>query len=72
MGAFKRMADLPKMANTAEYVELYNEAADNDNAGVTNPALIRPKIPDGISYGKYRLAKSNFSKGSKFKAINYP
>jgi hypothetical protein len=26
--------------NTAEYVELYNEAADNDNAGVTNPALI--------------------------------
>lgn len=40
---------LPRMANTAAYVELYNEAADNDNAGVTNPALIRPKIPAGLA-----------------------
>ncbi|HEV8083296.1 MAG TPA: TonB-dependent receptor [Chitinophagaceae bacterium] len=44
-GGFQSHGDLPKMANTAEYVELYNEAADNDNAGVINPALIRPKIP---------------------------
>ena len=48
-GGFQSHGTLPKMANTAEYVQLYNEAADNDNAGVTNPALIRPKIPDGLA-----------------------
>ena len=48
-GGFQTHGDLPKMTNTSEYVELYNEAADNDNAGVTNPALIRPKIPSGLS-----------------------
>ncbi len=46
---FQSHGTLPKMANTAEYVQLYNEAADNDNLGVTNPALIRPKIPDSLN-----------------------
>ena len=47
-GGFQSHGTLPKMANTAEYVQLYNEAADNDNDGVTNSALIRPKIPTGL------------------------
>lgn len=54
---------LPKMANTAEYVEVYNEAADNDNAGVTNPALIRPKIPATISMANTDWLKAIFQNG---------
>src|ERR1051326_9184961 len=51
------------MANTAEYVELYNEAADNDNAGVTNPALIRPKIPATIDMANTDWLKAIFQNG---------
>ena len=48
-GGFQSHGTISKMANADQYVELYNEAADNDNQGVTNPALIRPKIPAGMS-----------------------
>ena len=51
------------MANTAEYVQLYNEAADNDNAGVTNPALIRPKIPEGLATANTDWLKAIFQNG---------
>ena len=54
---------LPKMANSTEYVELYNEAADNDNAGVTNPALIRPKIPAGTPMANTDWLKAIFQNG---------
>ena len=37
--------DLPKMLNTKQYVEIYNEAVNNDNAEITNPALKRKLIP---------------------------
>ena len=40
--------DLTPMANNQEYVQLYNEAATNDNASVTNPILLRPLIPDTL------------------------
>ena len=39
---------LTPMTNNAEYVQLYNEAATNDNATVTNPILLRPLIPDTL------------------------
>jgi TonB-linked SusC/RagA family outer membrane protein len=39
---------LPEMTNTAEYVELYNEAVANDNMDITNPALKRKPIPEGL------------------------
>jgi TonB-linked SusC/RagA family outer membrane protein len=62
-GGFQSHGTLPKMTNTAEYVELYNEAADNDNVGVTNPALIRPKIPAGINMANTDWLKSIFQNG---------
>ena len=62
-GGFQSHGTLPKMANTAEYVELYNEAADNDNAGVTNPALIRPKIPATINMANTDWLKAIFQNG---------
>lgn len=62
-GGFQEHGTLPKMANTAEYVELYNEAADNDNVGVTNPALIRPKIPGGLATSNTDWLKAIFQKG---------
>lgn len=62
-GGFQSHGTLPKMANTAEYVELYNEAADNDNAGVTNPALIRPKIPSTVNMANTDWLKAIFQKG---------
>ncbi len=62
-GGFQTHGTLPKMANTAEYVELYNEAADNDNAGVTNPALIRPKIPAGLGMANTDWLKAIFQNG---------
>ncbi|MFL5788556.1 MAG: SusC/RagA family TonB-linked outer membrane protein, partial [Flavisolibacter sp.] len=40
--------DLPKMLDTKEYVQIYNEAVANDNAEISNPALKRKPIPDGI------------------------
>lgn len=36
------------MANTAEYVRIYNEAANNDNAEFTNPSLFRKLITPEI------------------------
>lgn len=62
-GGFQSHGTIPKMANTAEYVQLYNEAADNDNAGVTNPALIRPKIPSTISMANTDWLKAIFQNG---------
>ena len=63
-GGVQTHGDLPKMANTAEYVQLYNEAADNDNAGITNPALIRPKIPDGLATANTDWLKAIFQNGA--------
>ena len=40
--------DLPKMANSAEYVQLYNEAVANDNVDISNPILKRTPIPDSL------------------------
>jgi TonB-dependent starch-binding outer membrane protein SusC len=62
-GGFQTPGTITKMSNTAQYVELYNEAADNDNAGVTNPALIRPKIPAGISMANTGWLKAIFQNG---------
>lgn len=62
-GGYQSHGALPKMANTAEYVELYNEAADNDNAGVTNPALLRPKIPPTVDMANTDWLKAIFQKG---------
>ncbi len=62
-GGFQSHGTLPKMANTAEYVQLYNEAADNDNAGVTNSALIRPKIPAGLPMANTDWLNGIFQKG---------
>jgi TonB-linked SusC/RagA family outer membrane protein len=62
-GGFQSPGTLTKMANTAEYVEAYNEAADNDNAGVTNPALIRPKIPAGINMANTDWLDAIFQNG---------
>jgi TonB-dependent starch-binding outer membrane protein SusC len=42
---------LVKMANTAQYVEIYNESATNDNAGKTNPIFLRPLITEDIADG---------------------
>ncbi|MBI3217991.1 MAG: TonB-dependent receptor [Bacteroidetes bacterium] len=36
------------MADTKEYVSIYNEAATNDNVG-KNPLLLRPLIPDALA-----------------------
>ena len=37
------------MTNKAQYIEVYNEAADNDNVGVTNPRLQRKKITEAMA-----------------------
>ncbi|MDP9042910.1 MAG: TonB-dependent receptor plug domain-containing protein, partial [Bacteroidota bacterium] len=39
---------LPKMCDTRQYAQLYNEAAINDNADITNPLLQRKLIPDSL------------------------
>jgi TonB-linked SusC/RagA family outer membrane protein len=39
---------LTKMCDNKEYTTLYNESATNDNAGVINPVLLRPLIPDSL------------------------
>ncbi len=36
------------MANSQEYISMYNEAATNDNAFVSNPSLQRPLIPSTL------------------------
>lgn len=40
--------NLPRMLNTQQYVELYNEAVANDNVDISNPALKRKPIPGDI------------------------
>jgi len=42
----QRHGPLTKMTNTAQYVEIYNEAANNDNAFISNDILKRPLISD--------------------------
>ncbi len=53
--------DLIPMTNAKEYDELYNEAATTDNAGVTNPILLRAAYPRYTSNGKYKLGRSDLS-----------
>ncbi|MDY0076410.1 MAG: TonB-dependent receptor [Bacteroidales bacterium] len=44
---FQQHGKLTEMANTAQYVDIYNEAARNDNAFIENPRLQRKYIePD--------------------------
>lgn len=51
---------LPKMLNTAEYVELYNEAVTNDNLDINNASLKRKYLPDTISMANTDWLKSIF------------
>lgn len=62
-GGFQTHGKLPKMTNTAEYVELYNESVDNDNEGVTNPILLRKKIPANIEMANTDWLDAIFQKG---------
>ena len=43
---FQQVGRLIPMANTAEYVQLYNEAANTDNAELSDPLLFRKLITD--------------------------
>lgn len=45
----QKASRLVDMANTAEYVDIFNEAASNDNEGKTNPIFLRPLITDDIA-----------------------
>lgn len=46
-GGFQTHGTLPKMLNTPEYIQMYNEAVDNDNKDITNATLKRkPITPD--------------------------
>jgi TonB-dependent starch-binding outer membrane protein SusC len=47
-GGIQEHGTLTKMANTTEYVQLYNEAVVNDNVDITNTTLKRIPIPTGI------------------------
>ncbi|SHG52721.1 TonB-linked outer membrane protein, SusC/RagA family [Chryseolinea serpens] len=44
----QRPSRLIKMANTAQYAEIYNEAANADNATKTNPLFFRKLITDDM------------------------
>ena len=44
----QRPSRLIEMADTEEYITIYNEAAVNDNAGKTNPIFFRKLITDDI------------------------
>jgi TonB-linked SusC/RagA family outer membrane protein len=46
---FQKPSRLIKMANTSQYVDIYNEAANNDNADVSNPIFLRPLITDAMA-----------------------
>ena len=52
--------NLTKMCNTSQYVELFNEAAANDNADISNPLLKRQPIPAGISMANTNWVDSIF------------
>lgn len=45
----QQVGHLTEMTNKAQYIELYNEAADNDNVGVDNTRLQRKKITDAMA-----------------------
>jgi len=62
-GGFQMHGNLPKMANAAQYVEIFNESVDNDNEGVTNPALLRKKIPADIVVNDVNWLDEIFRKG---------
>ncbi|RLD23916.1 MAG: TonB-dependent receptor [Bacteroidetes bacterium] len=46
---FQQVGHLTEMANKAQYIELYNEAAENDNVGVVNPRLQRKLITEAMA-----------------------
>ncbi len=54
---------LPGMTNTAEYVELYNEAVDNDNLDITNASLKRKPIPSTLEIANTDWLKAIFQHG---------
>ena len=54
---------LVKMLNTADYVQLYNEAVDNDNLDISNSSLKRKKIPDDVQMANTDWLKSIFRNG---------
>ncbi len=45
----QQVGKLTEMTNKGQYIELYNEAADNDNVGVDNPRLRRKKITEAMA-----------------------
>lgn len=46
---FQRPGNLTKMTNLEQYIEIYNEAATNDNAFIPNPRLQRKFIEPGLA-----------------------
>lgn len=54
---------LPEMTNTAEYVQLYNEAVDNDNLDINNASLKRKPIPSSIEVANTDWLKAIFQNG---------
>jgi TonB-dependent starch-binding outer membrane protein SusC len=54
---------LPKMLNTAEYVELYNEAVANDNKDIPNVTLKRKPIPAGVDMANTDWLEAIFQNG---------
>ena len=54
---------LVKMLDTPEYVELYNEAVDNDNLDIPNPSLKRKKIPSDLPMANTDWLKAIFQNG---------
>ncbi len=46
---FQQHGPLTPMTNRDQYIEMYNEAANNDNAFITNPVLLRGLIEDDLA-----------------------
>jgi TonB-dependent starch-binding outer membrane protein SusC len=46
---FQQHGPLTQMTNRDQYVEMYNEAASNDNAFIDNPILLRHMISDELA-----------------------
>lgn len=59
---FQTHGDLPKMCNSAQYVELYNEAVANDNLDLS-PTLQRVPIPDSLVTADTDWLKAIFQNG---------
>jgi TonB-dependent starch-binding outer membrane protein SusC len=51
---------LPKMLNTPQYIELYNEAVANDNMDIANASLKRKLLPDTIPMANTDWLKAIF------------